>query len=284
MLANSDREAEGLSTLTVSPVLEKAAALKASDMAEKGYFAHVTPEGYQPWYWFQKAGYKYTYAGENLAINFGDSDEVNEAWMKSPTHRANIMNGKYTEVGIATALGSYEGKSTVFVAQMFGTPSKSFASPAPVPTPAQQPSSEASSTEPAPHDRVDTSGSKTGLAVNTKTSSSTKDSAVLGTEDEETGTDEVSSFVAIENVEESNNVGSEAEVKVRRDLHPLLASAITNPGKILEIVLFGLSLLVIIAMFFLFFGSRHPKHPRIAFGGLVFILMLCVLVLVYRFV
>lgn len=121
-MLNEDRETYDLSSLTVNPVLERVAQAKANDMAEKGYFAHNSPEGKTPWYWFSKAGYDYQYAGENLAINFSDSADANNAWMNSPTHRANILNNKFTEVGIATAKGVYQGKETIFVAQVFGTP------------------------------------------------------------------------------------------------------------------------------------------------------------------
>jgi uncharacterized protein YkwD len=121
-LANEDRGEEGLSNLTLNPTLVKAAQAKANDMAEKEYFAHNSPEGLTSWHWFLEAGYSFSYAGENLAVNFSDSEDVERAWMKSPTHRANIMNGKFTEIGIATAVGKYQGKETVFVVQMFGTP------------------------------------------------------------------------------------------------------------------------------------------------------------------
>lgn len=121
-LTNTDREAERLGTLTVNPQLVAAAQAKANDMAEKGYFAHTSPEGLTPWYFIRQAGYTFAYAGENLAVNFGDSEDVTRAWMESPTHRANILNEEFTEIGIATAVGTYKGKETVFVVQMFGTP------------------------------------------------------------------------------------------------------------------------------------------------------------------
>lgn len=120
---NDERNADLLSTLRVNEKLELAARLKAEDMAAKGYFAHDTPDGKTPWYWFEKAGYDYAAAGENLAVNFTDSQDVTEAWMRSPTHRANIMNGNYTEIGIATARGTYKGKDAIFVVQEFGRPS-----------------------------------------------------------------------------------------------------------------------------------------------------------------
>lgn len=121
-LTNAERSANNLPILTVSPILNKAAVMKAEDMARKGYFAHTSPEGKTPWYWLQQAGYHYQYAGENLAINFTDSKDVTDAWMNSPTHRANIEKGNYTEVGTGIAKGMYEGREAVFVAQVYANP------------------------------------------------------------------------------------------------------------------------------------------------------------------
>lgn len=122
-LANDDREAQALHELTVNPKLVAAAQAKADDMAAKGYFAHETPDGYNSWHWFKQVGYRYLYAGENLAVNFNESSDVEKAWMASPTHRDNILNGNYTEIGIATAKGTYKGRDAIFAVQMFGTPS-----------------------------------------------------------------------------------------------------------------------------------------------------------------
>lgn len=121
-LANTDRIELALPTLKVNPVLVAAAQAKANDMATKSYFSHTSPEGYDSWYWFKKAGYDYRYAGENLAVDFSDSGDVEEAWMRSPTHRDNIVSPKYTEIGIAVATGTYQGRPTVFAVQMFGMP------------------------------------------------------------------------------------------------------------------------------------------------------------------
>jgi hypothetical protein len=122
-LTNADRGAQGLGTLTVSPVLTAVAEAKAKDMAAKGYFAHTSPEGLTPWHWFKEKGYKFSYAGENLAVDFNESIDVERAWMNSPTHRANLVGTQFTEIGIATAQGTYQGRSTTFVVQVFGTPS-----------------------------------------------------------------------------------------------------------------------------------------------------------------
>ena len=126
-LANSDRTRGNLAALTVSPILTVAAQAKADDMAGKNYFAHVSPGGEDPWYWFAAAGYKFEHAGENLAIDCSDSLDVEQAWMNSPTHRDNILNPNYTEVGIAIADGLYQGRPTTFVVQVFGAPYKNVA-------------------------------------------------------------------------------------------------------------------------------------------------------------
>lgn len=123
-LINEERQAQNLQTLAVNPVLNKAAEMKAKDMAQYGYFAHTSPEGKTPWYWLERVGYQYQYAGENLAVNFSDSKDLTIAWMNSPTHKANIEKENYTEVGTGIANGTYEGKKTIFVAQLYANPIK----------------------------------------------------------------------------------------------------------------------------------------------------------------
>jgi uncharacterized protein YkwD len=123
-LTNEQRVADNLSELNIDPKLEAAAQAKAEDMAKKSYFAHVSPDGTQPWYWIIKEGYLYTYAGENLAVNFEDSDKVVEAWMNSPSHRFNILKRQYEDIGIGMAAGTYQGQPATFVVQMFGTKAK----------------------------------------------------------------------------------------------------------------------------------------------------------------
>lgn len=119
---NKTRLAYNLNTLERNPLLEQAAQLKADDMAARGYFAHNTPEGEEPWVFLEDVGYTYETAGENLAVNFSDSMAAHEAWMNSPGHRANIVRNSFTEIGIATARGEYEGRNTIFVVQFFGKP------------------------------------------------------------------------------------------------------------------------------------------------------------------
>lgn len=123
-LANQDRAIQGVPTLAWNTTLENAAKLKAEDMLKNSYFAHTSPSGVTPWYWLQETKYDFIYAGENLAVDFTESVNVQNAWLNSPKHRENIMNSNFTEIGIATVDGFFEGKNTTFVVEFFGKPSQ----------------------------------------------------------------------------------------------------------------------------------------------------------------
>ncbi|MFH1401825.1 MAG: CAP domain-containing protein [Parcubacteria group bacterium] len=121
-LANLARQSLGYQPLAESQKLNTAAYFKAKDMLDKDYFAHSSPEGLTPWFWFGKAEYDYRYAGENLAIGFLESEEVNQAWLDSASHRKNILNANYSEIGLAVVSGEFQGKQTTVVVQLFGSP------------------------------------------------------------------------------------------------------------------------------------------------------------------
>src|SRR6185436_6093922 len=116
-LVNQDRALHGLSKLVLYPTLNLAAAAKAEDMLAKNYFAHTSPRGTSPWYWFQTLGYKYTYAGENLAEGYSDASDLESSWMASPDHRANILSPYYSDVGLAVV----SFNNTNLVVQLFGS-------------------------------------------------------------------------------------------------------------------------------------------------------------------
>ncbi len=121
-LTNESRIASNEVPLLKNEKLTRAAQLKGEDMAAKEYFSHDSPEGITPWHWFKEVGYTFLYAGENLAIDFTKAEDVEEAWLKSPKHRANILNGEFREIGIATVKGIYNNAETIYIVQMFGTP------------------------------------------------------------------------------------------------------------------------------------------------------------------
>jgi len=120
---NAQRNQNGLGSLTKSAQLNLAATLKTNDMFADQYFEHVSPSGVGPEFWVDDAGYEYIVTGENLALgNFENDQELVQAWMDSPGHRANILNERYTEIGIAVAKGEFEGRETWITVQVFGLP------------------------------------------------------------------------------------------------------------------------------------------------------------------
>jgi hypothetical protein len=119
-LTNQERLGYGLNTLSTNAQLSAAALAKANDMFEKQYWDHFGPNGESPWQFIRAAGYNYVYAGENLAKGFRTAEGVHEAWMASPTHKANIVSGNYKDIGVAVVEGELLGKQTTLVVQMFG--------------------------------------------------------------------------------------------------------------------------------------------------------------------
>lgn len=121
-LTNAEREKLGLSQLQVSPLLSEAAERKAADMFAFDYWAHISPSGRTPWSFFKEVGYSYTVAGENLAKDFSNPDSVVQAWMKSPTHKDNIVDGRFSDIGVAVVDGTLNGVQTTLVVQLFAAP------------------------------------------------------------------------------------------------------------------------------------------------------------------
>lgn len=115
---NRERATYEVPPLTESKKLDESAQAKCNDMAAKKYFGHDAPDGTTPWSFFDKAGYKYVFAGENLTSVRGDSLAM-AAFMASPEHRDAILNPDFTNVGIGRC--STDGWNYVIV-QHFGTP------------------------------------------------------------------------------------------------------------------------------------------------------------------
>jgi hypothetical protein len=161
-LTNKERATHSLGSLTYNPLLEAAAREKAADMFAKNYWSHFGPDGTSPWNFILKSGYQYEFAGENLAKNFLYSQGVVDAWMASPTHRENVLNGNYTEVGYAIVNGTLNGEETTLVVQMFGKPLHTAVASAPPPETAPQ---EVSAPETLPAKQVQTAPVENSPAV-----------------------------------------------------------------------------------------------------------------------
>lgn len=113
----------GLTALSENFKLDEAARMKLKDIFTKQYFEHVSPQGQGPSDLAQKAGYQYVIIGENLALgNFKNDTALVDAWMNSPGHRANILQPKYLEIGVAVGQGVFEGQKVWVAVQEFWRP------------------------------------------------------------------------------------------------------------------------------------------------------------------
>ena len=121
---NSARRQNGsLPALLENQKLDQDAQNKLNDMFARQYFEHVAPDGKGPSDQAAAVGYQYVIIGENLALgNFKNDAALVDAWMNSPGHRANILQPKYQEIGVAVGQGLFEGKKTWLAVQEFGRP------------------------------------------------------------------------------------------------------------------------------------------------------------------
>ncbi len=120
-LTNQVRLKMSVPTLIENLQLKNAALGKAEDMLVKQYFAHTNPQKQNLTFWLKRANYKYAVAGENLALGFTSAENVVNAWIKSKTHYANLIDPDFQEVGIAMVSGSYNQRETTLAAQLFGS-------------------------------------------------------------------------------------------------------------------------------------------------------------------
>jgi uncharacterized protein YkwD len=90
-------------------------------MASRDYFAHISPDGETPGDQILAAGYQPLLCGENIASGYSSAREVVRAWMASPSHRANILERRFRDIGLAytEAPGTESG---VLWVQEFGEP------------------------------------------------------------------------------------------------------------------------------------------------------------------
>ncbi len=156
---NAHRTSHGRTTLSLNNLLSQAAQAKANDMATRNYWSHNTPEGNPPWIFVDQVGYAYQKAGENLAYGFATSSDTVTGWMNSASHRDNMLDSAFSEVGFGMANSeNYQGNGpqTIVVA-MYARPTVAAATtapqtPSPAPAPAAAPSvaSSPSTTAPSP--------------------------------------------------------------------------------------------------------------------------------------
>ncbi|MBR4173312.1 MAG: hypothetical protein IKR46_02960 [Clostridia bacterium] len=115
-LVNEQRANYGLSALSYSTELEAVAYAHSKDMAQNNYFSHTNLSGQSPFDRMRAAGISYRAAAENIAAGQRTPQEVVNAWMNSPGHRANILNSSVTKMGV----GIYSGGSYgIYWTQLF---------------------------------------------------------------------------------------------------------------------------------------------------------------------
>jgi uncharacterized protein YkwD len=114
---NAERKARGIHELKVNDTLVRLARLKAKDMAENGYFSHISPTYGSPTEMMQAAGLSFKWWGENIA-RASSVTIAHDAFMESKDHRDNILSAGYTEIGV----GVYAKGNRVYESQMFMKP------------------------------------------------------------------------------------------------------------------------------------------------------------------
>jgi hypothetical protein len=100
---NTDRSANKVSSLSLNSTLDGVATQKADEMVSENFWSHISPSGQTPVDLLAASGYNFSEAGENLAYGFSNAPTVIQAWMNSPDHRANMLNGSYSQVGFGVA-------------------------------------------------------------------------------------------------------------------------------------------------------------------------------------
>jgi uncharacterized protein YkwD len=268
---NQNRIANGDVALTISPLLEAAAQEKANDMVANNYFAHTSPSGVTPWYWFENVGYNFTFAGENLAVNFSDSQDVTNAWMNSPEHRANILDSDFTQIGMATATGTYEGHPAVYVVELFGTPAPAAPPAEPI---AFVNSASAAGTPSAPTHPVSSPKQKPTSTKITSTQSITTTSnqtfvAIQGA---------MTSSVAITTQEATETAPGVAAPGLVASLNPIQAAA-ANPRSVVDDIYLAIIALFAVALAINIFVKIRIQHLQVIFAGMLVILVAGLLII-----
>ena len=113
-LVNAERANEGLGALTLDGTVQAAATVRVNECVSS--FSHTRPSGAAFYTALDEQGASYSTAGENIAYGQTSPQEVVTAWMNSPGHRDNIMNGAFTCIGVGYCT---DGSGTAYWCQVF---------------------------------------------------------------------------------------------------------------------------------------------------------------------
>lgn len=123
-LTNELRQQKNEIVLKNNSKLIASANAKADDMITNNYFSHTSPTGATVADFIRASGYRYRVAGENLAIGFATAEAAMEAWKKSPTHYANLVDKDYIDLGVSVEVGDFNGEPLIYMVQHFAAPVK----------------------------------------------------------------------------------------------------------------------------------------------------------------
>ncbi len=116
---NAIRKGRGLKAITKDNMLQAACEAHCIEMAARGVMSHYGADGSNPFQRMTRAGYRFSWAGENVAFNYQSVAAVMDGWMRSPGHRANIIKRQYTNIGAACV---YSAKGEPYWTVDFGAP------------------------------------------------------------------------------------------------------------------------------------------------------------------
>lgn len=120
---NAVRREAGLAALSPSPILDAIAKKRAKDMVRTGFYGHTSVNGFGADDMAKYFRYRYLRYGENLAVGpFADSRDAVQLWMNSASHKANILNPRFHEIGAAVDEGWIEGRQRIVAVEVFGLP------------------------------------------------------------------------------------------------------------------------------------------------------------------
>ncbi len=274
---NQTRQSIGLKPLAQNSKLDQAAQLKAQNMVQNNYFNHTSPSGISPWFWFVKAGYNYKYAGENLAIGFFDSQEVYNAWLNSASHKANIVNPNYTEVGTAV-LDGFGPNNTIVVVQEFG-------SQLPAKTVAQKNNNASKPLVTTNTKTNNTQTTNTQVTNNKATNTQTTETQVSNTEGTNTQTVTVVSGekVLSQSTESQGAIEAPNGLALNNLSSKLMNSVLYNHEAWIQDIIYGISLVVIgILLSLIFFNFHISFKKQLVFRSVLILVLLSVATLINR--
>lgn len=106
-LTNIERQKAGIAPLSSNWELSRVARYKSMDMRDDNYFSHYSPTYGDPFVMMKSFGLTFTKAGENIAARQTTASQVVQSWMNSDSHKKNILNPNFKEIGVGYAEGGY---------------------------------------------------------------------------------------------------------------------------------------------------------------------------------